>query len=86
MRVRIINQSAFATFLIFATDFNLNLNVIEVDGVALKQAEPVKNLEVHPGQRYSLQIDPTESDGNPKDLTLIAAIGKHRTSKTPYSF
>jgi FtsP/CotA-like multicopper oxidase with cupredoxin domain len=75
MRVRIINQSAFASFFVYATDPSFNLEVIEVDGVSLSSPSPVKSVEIHPGQRYSIRVAPLDGAGYPKDVTLVAVIG-----------
>ncbi|ORY61645.1 Cupredoxin [Pseudomassariella vexata] len=63
MRVRIINMSAFSNFIVFADDSDIDLAVIEVDGVPLKSdnVSTAKSIMIHPGQRYSVMLNSTKS-------------------------
>ena len=76
-RVRIVNQAAFASFIVFSPNPLVNLEVFEVDGVALERAIAVKSIEVHPGQRYSARVGQIPLQAT--DVVLMAAIGERES-------
>ncbi|ORY60987.1 multicopper oxidase-domain-containing protein [Pseudomassariella vexata] len=74
-RVRIVNMSAGSQFLVFSNDPDIEMEVIEVDGVPLKKnLSKAKSLELHPGQRYSVLVS------NPRSFLLHAVIDPRQYS------
>ncbi|KAK8117043.1 multicopper oxidase [Apiospora kogelbergensis] len=63
MRVRIINMSASSSFYVFADNPDIEITVIEADGVPFKNTNDAqaKSLQIHPGQRYSVVIKSDKS-------------------------
>lgn len=63
MRVRIINMSASSSFYVFADNAEVEMTVIEADGVPFQNTKDamVKSLQVHPGQRYSVLVKSDKS-------------------------
>ncbi|KAK8131327.1 Iron transport multicopper oxidase FET3 [Apiospora sp. TS-2023a] len=63
MRVRIINMSASSSFYVFADNADVEMTVIEADGVPFQNTgdAKVKSLQVHPGQRYSVLVKSDKS-------------------------
>lgn len=63
MRVRIINMSASSSFYVFADNADVEMTVIEADGVPFQNTNDarVKSLQVHPGQRYSVLVKSDKS-------------------------
>jgi hypothetical protein len=57
VRIRIINMSAFSSFIIFPNT-QRDMEIIEVDGVALsnQNVQNASSIEIHAGQRYSIII------------------------------
>ncbi|KAK8015434.1 Cupredoxin [Apiospora arundinis] len=63
MRVRIINMSASSSFYVFADNPDVEMAVIEADGVPFKNSggAVAKSIQIHPGQRYSVVIKSDKS-------------------------
>lgn len=76
MRIRLINMSASSNFFVFASDPDIDMEVIEVDSIALaKQHRAVaKSVWIQPGQRYSLLIR------SRKSFTISAVINPDQYS------
>ncbi|KAF3941878.1 Laccase-5 [Dactylella cylindrospora] len=80
LRLRFVNMSAYSSFFVYIRGrddikYNPPMNVVEVDGIKAAGTE-FRVIQVHPGQRYSVVLDPTQIDTT-KGLAIVTVLDPH---------